>query len=785
MSDTVKSFKELTPEFRILAGGKGGVLAKMFQEGYPVPDGVIVLPAGFQENQLSNEAWNEIQARLKAMRQNHEGALFAVRSSALSEDSVRASFAGEFETVLNVKTDKEIWEAVQTVHSSKLSERVKVYSAAHGIDQSHRIAVVIQLMVPSEISGVLFTADPITGSFVRMIGNFVYGLGEQLVSGEANAHSFAFKRPRGTYDGPEEFKQYASKLYRFARRLETEMGGPQDIEWTVAKGQLHILQARPITTLSPGNLDTYQLNDSLVGDYLWTNTNIGEAMSDPFTPLSWSVMRMLDKEQERLPGHYMLSGNICGRAYSNISLITSLAPAFGRDTTALHKLMSSAFGELPEGVEIPIYPFQKWSLVKAMVPRVLHRLKCLARAFLTLAQYLKETPDWCRSMTARIETTETREDLLSIWKRELWPYNCRALWALLAGGGKLVLAFRVHDQLIKLIGTEDTNALLSNLRGDSGLESLGLVIGVSKIIKGEMTREQYLMRYGHRGPHEFELSRPHPAEDEEWLDRQIEEFKRSNVDVEGLLKKQRTQSETAWKRFRQRFPKRAKRIGKKLGKVAEYARLREAARSEWTRVFRVNRAFALKAGQLTGIRDAVFFLYFDEILNLLSGDDSARKFINSRIETYNKYKSLPPFPSTIRGRFDPFTWARDPNRRVDYYDPAAPLIRIDSQTLKGFAGAAGRIEGRVRILLNPDEGEILRPGEILVASTTNVGWTTLFPKAAAIITDIGEPLSHAAIVARELGIPAVVGCGNATTRLKTGDKVIVDGGQGVVKVLGV
>ncbi len=203
MSDTVKSFKELTPEFRILAGGKGSVLAKMFQEGYPVPDGVIVLPAAFRGGQLNNEAWNEIQARLKAMRQNHEGALFAVRSSALSEDSVRASFAGEFETVLNVKTDREIWEAVQTVHSSRLSERVKVYSAAHGIDQSHRIAVVIQLMVPSEISGVLFTADPITGSFVRMIGNFVYGLGEQLVSGEANAHSFAFKRPRGTYDGPE------------------------------------------------------------------------------------------------------------------------------------------------------------------------------------------------------------------------------------------------------------------------------------------------------------------------------------------------------------------------------------------------------------------------------------------------------------------------------------------------------------------------------------------------------------------------------------------------------
>ncbi|HYE12728.1 MAG TPA: PEP-utilizing enzyme, partial [Patescibacteria group bacterium] len=105
-----------------------------------------------------------------------------------------------------------------------------------------------------------------------------------------------------------------------------------------------------------------------------------------------------------------------------------------------------------------------------------------------------------------------------------------------------------------------------------------------------------------------------------------------------------------------------------------------------------------------------------------------------------------------------------------------------SETLKGYAGAAGKIEGIVRVLANPEEGEKLQPGEILVAATTNIGWTPLFPKAAAIVTDIGAPLSHAAIVARELGIPAVVGCTNATTRLRTGDRVLVDGGQGMVYI---
>ncbi|HCX63343.1 MAG TPA: phosphoenolpyruvate synthase, partial [Clostridiales bacterium] len=159
-------------------------------------------------------------------------------------------------------------------------------------------------------------------------------------------------------------------------------------------------------------------------------------------------------------------------------------------------------------------------------------------------------------------------------------------------------------------------------------------------------------------------------------------------------------------------------------------------------------------------------------------------YILKRKENYEKYKALPPFPSIIRGRFNPLEWMKDLNRRMDFYDSTMPLdVASDSEILKGFAGATGRIEGTVRILSIPEEGEKLQPGEILVATTTNVGWTPLFPRAAAIITDVGAPLSHAAIVARELGIPAVVGCGNATLRLKTGDKVIVDGGQGIVHIL--
>lgn len=783
MLDMIKSFKELTPELQSLAGGKGCMLSKMFQAGYPVPDGFVILPSAFNENNLNEDAWNKIKHYLKEIRKDNESVLFAVRSSALSEDSAQASFAGEFETVLNVNTDEEIQSAIYEVFSSRESERVKAYSSVQGMDQSHQIAVVIQIMIQSEISGVLFTADPITGSHESMTGNFVFGLGEQLVSGEANAYPFNIMRPKRKYEGPPEFKKYASELYKYASKLETEYGAHQDIEWAVSNGKLYILQARPITTLITGNPDTYEWNDTLDGDFLWTNTNVGEAMSDVFTPLSWSIIRALDEEQMTIPGYYLFSGNICGRAYTNISYALSLYPAFGKDIKSLIKTMSEVFGQMPEEIEIPIYPFSKLGLIKGMAPKLKHRLKNIIKASKEIPEHLNESPNLCRRMTETIKEVKTKEELIDLWKTEILPFNFKALWIALAGGRKMVIANKLKDELIKVAGIEDTNTLMSNFRGDSSLESLGPIIGISKIITGEMNREEYRIKYGHRGPHEFELSIPHPGEDETWLEKQIEEFKNSNTDVEKLLNKQHDQYEEALRRLKENFPKEANNFEKKIVKVAEAARLRESVRSEWTRAFRVNRAFALKAGELTGIGNDIFFLYINEVLDLLSGNDLALNHIAVRKKNYKKYKSLPPLPSIIRGRFDPFKWVKNSNRRVDYYDESMPITTQDSETLKGFAGASGKIQGVVRILTNPEEGEKLKKGEILVASTTNVGWTPLFPKASAIITDIGAPLSHAAIVARELGIPAVVGCGNATTKLKTGDKVIVDGGHGVVQIL--
>jgi pyruvate,water dikinase len=784
MHSNVKSFSALTPEFQPFAGGKGKMLGQMFQKGYPVPDGFVILStATTSREELDKDTWNEVITNLNNIRNKYTRVKFAVRSSALSEDSAQASFAGEFETILDCETDQEIKIAIQTVMQSVYSERVQSYSIEKGIKGDHQIAIVVQIMIPSDISGVLFTADPVMGSHTSMIGNYVYGLGEQLVSGESNAHSFELMRTKGKYKGPMELKKYASKLYRIAQKLEKEYGSPQDIEWAIADDTLYMLQARPITTLSKGNRDTYNLNYSMSGDYLWTNANVGEAVPDVVTPFTWSILEYLDEEISVVPGYYLMSGNICGRIYTNISKRLSVFSAFGLKPKFATSLIGDVFGNIPEEVQMPIYPFSRRELLKLMYPKVKHYLKEVKAIAKNIPKRVSQTPDWCEMMKRNIRKASSTQQLLAIWENDLKPYHKDAWWTLLSGGTKAVLAMTLKKKLSKMVGEEEANLLLSNLRGEKELASLGPLTGISKVLTGEMSKEEYVLQYGHRGPNEFELFIADPTENENWLEEQVTEFRETGSSVSSLLHRQEEKYQEAFRRFIQKYPTKKGWLKEQLKQAGEGAQLRETVRSEFIRAHRVIRTFMLRVGEVTGFDEDVFFLYIDEIMQLLQHKIEVEERIQQRKNTYEKFKSLPPLPSIIRGRFDPFTWEKDEQRRGDIYDPSIININSSSKNLKGFAGASGRIEGTVRVLASPNQGKELQVGEILVASSTNVGWTPLFPKASAIITDVGAPLSHAAIVARELGIPAVVGCGNATSTLKTGDRVIVDGGQGLVEII--
>ncbi|HJS30072.1 MAG TPA: PEP/pyruvate-binding domain-containing protein, partial [Anaerolineales bacterium] len=237
------------------AGGKARTLARLARAGYPVPPGIVIPSTAFRDGDLRPEAWTGVQEALSVLREREGRASFAVRSSGASEDSDSASFAGEFETVLNVTTDEEIRRAVHTVYASRSGERANAYSLSHRgaaeISAEMEMAVIIQKMIPAELAGVLFTADPVSGDGREMKGSYVRGLADRLVSGEDSGQEFRLEVPSGAYHGPAELKPYSKSLYALGRRLAEELGGPQDIEWAIAGGSLALLQARPVSTMRP------------------------------------------------------------------------------------------------------------------------------------------------------------------------------------------------------------------------------------------------------------------------------------------------------------------------------------------------------------------------------------------------------------------------------------------------------------------------------------------------------------------------------------------------------
>lgn len=464
-------------------------------------------------------------------------------------------------------------------------------------------------------------------------------------------------------------------------------------------------------------------------------------------------------------------------------MLVSMLSVLGADKGKILDKWIEVFGLVPKGVEVPPVPLKLTQILATIPDNIRWELEA-NQLYRELTGFIASNPDWCDNIRKRILSSTTGEELASLWTEHIKPHyivNCRMLRVVMKKFQEQV--FKLRPKLQKLVGDADASILLSNLRGDSSLASIEPLIALSKLAAGEISREQYLKRYGHRGPHEFEVSMPGPDENPGRIDQQLESFRKSSVDIEALLDSRHSEYNKAMDRLQQRCPGRYKNIKSKLERISYAARIREELRSEFTRTYRVLRVFAGKAGEMTGFEEDIFFFYIEEVLNALSDGGEGTNFIEKRREAYKKYCSLPPYPTLISGHFDVFQWAKDPNRRSDLHDSHSKSAQPLSGVIKGFAGASGVVEGIVRKLEDMDEGSLFRPGEILVTSATNIGWTPLFPHAAAIVTDVGAPLSHAAIVARELGIPAVVGCGNATILLQTGDRVSVDGGNGIVRII--
>jgi pyruvate,water dikinase len=476
-------------------------------------------------------------------------------------------------------------------------------------------------------------------------------------------------------------------------------------------------------------------------------------------------------------------GNIGGRLYFNLTLSYSLYKMRMNTQKAL-VLIEEVFGNLPPEISESLsQSFTKIEILK-FIPTLLKVAWKLRNLEKEIPTYLESNPGTILEIRHRISLINDPLELIAIWNNELKPVLFTTFWMMVLAIN--FLQKRIIDvkrELINIIGETDANTLIFN--SGKHLSSLGLILGVSQVRKGTLNREEFLEKYGHRGTDEFELSVPRVGEKLDWLDLKLENYREGQIDIELLLKKQNQAFETALTRLDIKVtPQKMKQLRKRIKEASSTSILREAVRSEYTRVFGLIRFYFLRASDLLELNEDIFFLTIDEVIQCLSGDFESIGYILSRKETFRRYQDLPPYPAYIHGNFDPIKWSANLDSRGDLFssdESKTPLVK--SKTLTGFPGAQGIVKGVVRRLDFPEEGNNLEPGEILVTRTTNIGWSPLFPCVSGIITDVGAPLSHAAIIARELGIPAVVGCGTAATQLKTGDIVIVDGGKGLVSIL--
>ncbi|BBA33909.1 pyruvate phosphate dikinase PEP/pyruvate-binding [Methylocaldum marinum] len=763
-----------------LAGGKGRMLAKLYQAGFPVPDGFIILSTAFDENGLIAAAYETVSAFYARLVDASPTGKVAVRSSALAEDSAGASYAGEFETVLEVGTESDLYQAIQTVFESAKSEKVKIYADATDQARIQAMAVVVQHMLAPAYAGVLFTSDPISGNADFMHGNLTEGPGDKLVSGTVTGDAFTYNVDTGVYEGPDYFRPYYRELVSMAARLVHDLGAPQDIEWAVHRDRLFLLQSRPITTLSR-TPDVW--NDSLKGNYLWCNTNLGELFGNVITPLTWSVFHEIVRRNVGPVGGHFMVGRIAGRSYFNISLIYSILSRIGKKREEILGGFDLFLGQVPDYMDIPVLPISWLDAMGFMLKQTAYALKSALglRKFLAWAQY--ECPRWCGEKFLEIEQCKDNADLLRVYAGiEPIVFETFAMVAFV-GNQFVQQQYKLKSALSGVLAPESVEVMLSGLDGGGRLPSMAPLLGVAAMIKGEITRDEFIRRYGHRGPNEAEYAAPRTAEDPEWIEKLVRQWQ--DADPESLLRKQHENRERIWRTLERLPPKQLDKLRKLCESARVLAHNRELAKSENFRQAWVIRRFAIRAAEINGLLpDDLFYLAKDELIRFLRGERNLLEHIVPRRQTFRAYSALPPLPNLISGPIDPFRWSKLPNRRTDCFVAARPAHPVEHGSfLKGFPGSAGLVEGTVRVLTSHEQIEDFVSGEILVTSFTNVGWTPLFPRASAIITDIGAPLSHAAIVARELGIPAVVGTGCATMKLKTGNRVRVDGGRGIVELL--
>ena len=863
-------------------GGKGASLARMAALGLPVPPGFHVTTAAYRRFVEANnlraviaEAMASVQpgdpASLErasaAVRQLfRSGAVpdaisaaihtgyadlgaaeltgaelaVAVRSSATAEDLPGLSFAGQYDSYLNVRGESALLAAVRRCWASLWTARAISYRLRNGVDQhAVAMAVVVQRMVRSEASGVIFTANPTTGDRDELVINASFGLGEAVVSGDVTPDRYVLsKSGRGVKEfsigakesmvvpadgangqgtrieevaGPQRTEQalpfsLLRELSGLALRVERVNDGvPQDIEWAVAEGRCWLLQARPMTALPPAPLRDVRWEPPTPGS-AWIRRQVVENMPEPLSPLfdelyldglddSANAMQaamgvprgFMDRLFDRplfatVNGYAYMRGNLNLRWWSVPVLVPLILGAMAVGITKL--LLRNVGITYWRDDVLPRYlaTIERWKAadpVNASDEQLLDGVRALARV---------DALYWF-AIALAMGTAKSTDVLLDRFLSFAVPGRGLSSARLLRGFGSKVLdaeaelegiatAIRGSDALRLLVEATPAKRLLDELKrhpnGDSVLEDLN----------------RYFERYGHQ-IYSLDFAVPTQGEDPLPVLLSLKSLVSSpGRDVrarqaELARERERLAADTA----RSLGPFRRLLFRRILRAAQRFAPYREESLFYMGAGWPTLRRLALELGRRLVAAGSLFEpgdVFYLRTAELAAGNvarvhgqsrPELARVARERRELRQARKGLHPpaaVPADFRWKLGPIDLAARESQRRD---------AITGPTMRGFAVSPGRVTAAASVVLSPADFPMMRPDTVLVCPTTTPAWTPLFAQARGLVTDIGGVAAHGSILAREYGIPAVMGTGNATQWIASGRVVTVDGDAGTVTLL--
>jgi phosphohistidine swiveling domain-containing protein len=851
-----------------MVGGKGVSLARLVRAGLPVPNGFYVTTTAYQEFVAANalqphilESLKDIDAAAPATfetvslrigklfaaarmpaglesairqayrnlgsqnRKHAQPLAVAVRSSATAEDLPEASYAGQQETYLNVRGEDAILEAVQKCWASLWTGRAIAYRLRQNISpEAVALGVVVQVLVPAEAAGVLFTANPVTGRRSEAVINAAWGLGEAIVGGQVTPDSITVDRSTervvqretaekqvmtvrtesGTQEQPTPAAlknkavlsdRQASELVRYGAQIEELYGMPMDIEWALADGKFAILQARPITSLGEAPLEWKLPHPK--GIYM--RTSVVDLMPDPLSPLfaSFSIPilvaqmyplgKYVIRSEPVLPEGYFTTINTYAYMNTHYSARGWLWVLFG---------MFPAYPRILRTL-VPFWRDEARPRYRAAVAQVEakdpERLSA-AELWQTVREVMQAAGYYIDALLfATMGASAGSEGLLTkVYEKMAWREGDPPVTTLLMGWDNIPIraekslydlaeACREHAALAAYVLETSSSQLSEQLSSDQ------LPAGLDAVEWRDFQQrfERHLDEFGHM-VFELDFAKPLPREQPEPMLEAIKMYLRGEganpYERQKASEQKRIQTaQTALSRLK---GLRRWIFVKSLRWAQTMAEVREDALADIGLGYPVIRCMLHALGErfvkFGTLREAgeIYWLEAVEVektISTIENDlepESMSDRIDQRKAFWQKAKAATPPPML------------PPRNKYLGINTSVWLAETESNqagnTLKGVPASPGKVTAPACVLHGPEDLAAMRPGAVLVAGTTTPAWTPLFAMASAIVTDIGGPLSHGSIVAREYGIPAVMGTGVATRRIRDGQTITVDGRNGIV-----